>query len=149
MSVQKWLFPAVFVLALLAGGCQPIRPDAGGATVPTEQATEMAMLNGTVTYLARIALPPGAEIQVQLQDTSRADAPADVLAEQLIVTTGEQVPIPFQLEYNPAEIVENRTYSLSVRITVDGQLRFINTTFTPVLTRGAPVDNVEVIVDLV
>ncbi len=48
MNVQKWLFPAVLVLALLAAGCQPIRPDAGGATVPAEQETEMATLNGTV-----------------------------------------------------------------------------------------------------
>lgn len=149
MNVQKWLFPAVLVLALLAAGCQQIRPDAGGATVPAEQETEMATLNGTVAYLARVALPPGAEIQVQLQDTSRADARAEVLAEQIIVTTGEQVPIPFQLVYNPAEIVENHTYSLSVRITINGQLRFINTTHIPVLTGGAPADNVEVIVDLV
>jgi uncharacterized lipoprotein YbaY len=38
------------------------------------------------------------------------------------------------------------TYALNVRITIEGQLRWINTEQVPVLTNGAPVTGVEVVV---
>jgi uncharacterized lipoprotein YbaY/heat shock protein HslJ len=104
------------------------------------------VLTGTVTYQERVALPPGSIIEVQLQDVSRADAPATVIASQTITTTGENVPIPFTLTYDPAEIDPRFTYALSVRITVEGQLRWINTEHDGVLTRGAPLTGVEVVV---
>ncbi len=65
---------------------------------------------------------------------------------QTITTTGENVPIPFTLSYDPAQIDERFTYALSVRITLDGQLQWINTESYPVLTRGAPMTGVENVV---
>ncbi len=38
------------------------------------------ILTGTVTYRERIALSPGSVIDVQLQDVSRADAAAQIIA---------------------------------------------------------------------
>ena len=49
-----------------------------------------AQVTGTLTYLPRIALPDDAVVNVQLQEVSRADAPATVLAEQEFVTEGER-----------------------------------------------------------
>jgi uncharacterized lipoprotein YbaY len=106
-------------------------------------------LNGTVTYLKRIALPPNAIIEVSLQDVSKADAPAEVLDSVQIPSAGRQVPIPFTLHYDPAQIDERYTYAVSARITVDGVLTWISKTHNPVLTRGAPTDNVEIIVEQV
>ena len=106
-------------------------------------------LNGTVAYLQRIALPPNAIIEVSLQDVSKADAPAEVLDSVKIPSAGRQVPIPFTLHYDPAQIDERYTYTVSARITVDGVLTWISTTQNPVLTRGAPTDNVEIIVEQV
>ena len=106
-------------------------------------------LNGTVAYLQRIALPPNAIIEVSLQDVSKADAPAEVLDSVKIPSAGRQVPIPFALHYDPAQIDERYTYTVSARITVDGVLTWISTTQNPVLTRGAPSDNVEIIVEQV
>ena len=100
-------------------------------------------ITGNVMYLERIALPPNAVVQVQLQDVSRADAPAIVLGDQTI-TASHQVPIPFRIEYDPKQIEENHTYSISARITIDGQLRWTNTTAVRVLTQGNPKDNVSV-----
>jgi uncharacterized lipoprotein YbaY len=108
-----------------------------------------ADLNGTVAYLQRIALPPNAIIEVSLQDVSKADAPAEVLDAVQIPSAGRQVPIPFTLHYDPAQIDERYTYTVSARITVDGVLTWISTTQNPVLTRGAPTDNVEIIVEQV
>jgi uncharacterized lipoprotein YbaY/heat shock protein HslJ len=112
------------------------------ATTPMGSAT----LTGTVTYRQRIALPPGSVVEVQLQDVSKADAAAVVIASQTITTTGENVPIPFTLTYDPAQIDPRSTYALSVRITIAGQLRWINTERYAVLTGGAPTTGVEVIV---
>jgi len=106
-----------------------------------------ADLNGTVTYRQRIALPPNAVVEVSLQDVSKADAPAAVLDSVKIPAAGRQVPIPFTLHYDPAQIDERYTYTVSARITVDGALMWISTTQNPVLTRGAPTDNVEIIVE--
>lgn len=106
-----------------------------------------AELNGTVTYRQRIALPPNAVVEVSLQDVSKMDAPAQVLDSAKIPTAGRQVPIPFTLRYDPAQIDERYTYTVSARITVDGALMWISTTQNPVLTRGAPTDNVEIIVE--
>ena len=73
-----------------------------------------------------MALPPTAVIQVQLLDVSLADAPAKVLAEEKITLGERQVPVPFSLTFDPAKIEQNHAYSVSARILVDGQLRFIS-----------------------
>lgn len=90
----------------------------------------------TVTYRERIALSAEAVVEVSLQDISRADAPASTLSRQEISNPG-QVPVHFELEFNPAEIDPRMTYAIQARITDNGQLMFINDTVTPVLTRGA------------
>ncbi len=142
------------VLALLAVACMPVTapgtvPDASGPT-PAAQDEEpgvpTGVLTGTVTYLQRVALPPGSVIEVQLQDVSRADVAAEVIASQTITTAGENVPIPFLLSYDPLQIDSLNEYALSVRIHVEGQLQWINTERYAVLTRGAPITGVEVMV---
>lgn len=60
---------------------------ATGASTPAPTPASRATVTGTVTYRERIALPPGATVTVRLQDVSRADAPAEVLAEEMIVPT--------------------------------------------------------------
>jgi uncharacterized lipoprotein YbaY len=108
----------------------------------------VAAVTGYVTYLQKIALPDDAVLQVELQDTSLADAKAEVMGESVMPTQGKQVPLPFEVTYNPADIIPNHTYSLSVRITDGaGNLLFVNTQAYNVLTQGNPTFDVEVIVD--
>lgn len=103
-------------------------------------------VTGTVSYLLRIALTPGMVIRVQVQDVTLADAPTIIVGEQVIVTDGEQVPIAFAVPYSAADIEEGHRYSLSARITdADGRLRFISDTLVPVITDGAPVSDVELV----
>ena len=54
------------------------------------------------------------------------DAPAVTLAEQKGPVKG-QVPLPFHLSYDPAQIKPGHTYSVSARIELDGKLLFITT----------------------
>jgi len=97
-----------------------------------------AEITGTVSYLVRSALPPDAIIQVELQDISRADAPATTLSERSIAPGPHQVPIAFALKFNPSEIDPHHVYAVNARITVEGQLRFINDRTYLVLTQGHP-----------
>ncbi|QQE64464.1 hypothetical protein GFS31_11450 [Leptolyngbya sp. BL0902] len=111
-------------------------------TVQTDRST----VSGTVAYLPRIALPPNAVVEVQLVDVSRAGAPAIVLASQSTITGGRQVPIPFELVYNPDGIDPRMTYAVQARITVDGELQFISTRRFTVDLLGQTT-SVEVVVD--
>jgi putative lipoprotein len=96
-----------------------------------------ALVTGQVIYRERILLEPPGVVTVNLADTSLADAPAQVIATQVIEgVTGP--PIKFALSYDPATIIASHTYTVSARIEVDGRLRFITDTHTPVITNGAP-----------
>lgn len=105
-----------------------------------------ASVTGTVTYRQRIALPVNAVIQVQLLDISRQDTAATVLGEQTITANGSQVPFAFEVPYDPSQIQAGHSYAIQARITVDGQLRFINTSSYRVITNGNPTQ-VAVLVD--
>ena len=126
------------------GFLQEDKPDGNGAMLvkdcklvePGRQ--NPGVVSGTVTYLQRMALPPTAVIDVQLQDVSKADAPATLIAEQKITAEGKQVPIPFELKFDPAKIDEKHQYAVSARITVEGQLWFVSDTTYPVVTQGHP-----------
>ncbi|MBC3363377.1 YbaY family lipoprotein [Pseudomonas sp. SWRI154] len=108
-------FALLVSIALLAA-CESLSPSAPSAT----------SLDGEVYYLQRIALPPTAILTVSLQDVSRADAPAVMLNEQQGLVKG-QVPLPFKLSYDPAQVKPGHRYAVNARIEVDGQLMFITT----------------------
>ena len=72
-----------------------------------------------------------------------------MIAEQIISDPG-QVPISFDVGYDPDDIESRNTYSVSARIEEsDGRLAFINDTAHDVITRGNPkrVDMVLVLVE--
>ena len=114
---------------MLAENCHQVSPTPNNA---------MPSVSGTVTYRERVAMPDNAVLTVQLQDVSRSDAPAQRIAEQRIVFAGRQVPLTFDLHYDAARIDPKHTYSVSARITVDGQLHFLSTSAYRVLTQGNP-----------
>jgi uncharacterized lipoprotein YbaY len=100
-------------------------------------APSIAKVTGTITYRERIALTPNAVVEVQLADVSRADAPAIIIGEQIIENPG-QVPIAFEIEYDPADIDDRFSYAVGARINESGELAFINDTRYSVITRDSP-----------
>jgi putative lipoprotein len=111
--------------------------------VPVE--TRSAAITGTVTYRERAMLPPDSTLIVRLLDVSRQDVAAKLLGEQIYTTEGKQVPLPFEVHYNPDNIDARFVYSISARIEDgDGILRYISDTTNPVITRGSPTEDVEV-----
>ncbi len=104
----------------------PVIALAGLLTACSTLPTQMGRLDGEVFYLQRMALPPSATLNVSLQDVSRADAPAVVLAQQSGPVQG-QVPLPFTLRYPVDQLQPGHRYAISARIESEGRLLFINT----------------------
>jgi putative lipoprotein len=107
----------------------------------------VSAVTGTVTYRVRRALPPEAEIRVSLLDISLADAPARVIAEQVSGGGDGQVPLPFRIVFDPAEIETGRAYGLRATIMVGDRLLFTSTRAYPVITGDHPRYDVEIEVE--
>ena len=98
-------------------------------------AGESNQVTGSVTYRERIALTPGARVEVKLLDVSLQDVAAKVIAEQTIEVT-HQVPISFSLVYDPAEIDERMSYAVRATIYDGNKMLFTTDRHYPVLSRG-------------
>ena len=88
----------------------------------------MTRIEGTVFYRERMLLPPGTQVEVQLEDISRADAPAEVLVSVLMTPEGGP-PYPFAIDYAVEQADTRGRYALRARIEHEGQLLFTNTEY--------------------
>ncbi len=89
-------------------------------------------LQGTATYRERLALPADALFEAELQDVSRADAPAVVLGRSRLVPAG-QPPFRFEIAYDDAAVQSGRRYSVRATIRQQGRLLFTTDRMYPVL----------------
>lgn len=88
------------LLAALAACSTTPRPAPGGPV----------LIGGELTYRERIALPPGSTARAFLTRDGAA------VAEDVTVTTGQQVPLPFALEVPRAALAPGGAYAVSGRI---------------------------------
>ena len=100
----------------------------GSVAVSATGEPAMSVLEGTVYYRERMMLPPGAEVEVQLQDISRADAMATVMASAQFKATGGP-PYPFSISYDKNRIDPRMRYGLRATISVGEQLLFTTTEY--------------------
>jgi putative lipoprotein len=118
-------FVALSVLGLLCCFVFACASDSAGTSV-----------RGTALYRERIALPPGAVLEVSLQDVSRQDVAAETLGSVTIEDPGSP-PFAFEIPYDEDAIDERHTYAVRATIKADGKLLFTTDTTYPVLTRDA------------
>jgi len=108
----------------------------------------MTTLSGTVVLKPRGTLRLDATVRVRLEDVSRADAPAMIIAETSFPAKGHTSPIPFQLSYDPGRIDQRYRYAVRAEIRdPQNRLLWVTTTHHAALTQGAPDDNIEVAVE--
>jgi uncharacterized lipoprotein YbaY/heat shock protein HslJ len=111
-------------------------------------ADSFVTVSGTVAYMQRIAMPPDAVLTIHIEDVSRADVSAPVLAEMSEPFGARQVPIKFSLKVPSLAIDPRMAYAVRATITVNGKLRFTTTRNYAVLSRGA-ANNVDLVLDAV
>jgi hypothetical protein len=91
-----------------------------------------------VTYGERMALPPDAVVEVTLSDVSVQDAAASIIAQATVVAAGREVPLPFELRYDPKKIHPTGWYAMRAAIRREGRLIFTSDTVYRVITHGNP-----------
>ena len=97
-----------------------------------------AVVMGNIFSEIEADLPEDAVVYVQLNDVSLADAEAKPIAEQ-VISGAIGFPIPYQVKYNPRQIIENHTFAIGVRIEdSEGNLLFITPTVYNVITNDRP-----------
>jgi putative lipoprotein len=97
------------------------------------------MVSGTAAYRERIALPPHAVFEATIEDVSKADAKAEVVASVRLEGFG-QVPVRFEIPYDAARIEQSHRYSVRGRILIDGKLAWTTDRTYPVITGGGPTE---------
>ena len=125
ITQRRSLFATVIAAALLAACAQP-----QVTTGPVRQVT------GTVDYQDRTPLPAPSVLVVELQDTSRADTPSQVVSQQAIKLEGLQPPFKFTLPVEASKINPSTSYVVRARITSGKDAILVSDTVQPVLTRG-------------
>jgi len=118
----------LFLSLMADGGIYEFEP------VSPERLAE-GKLKGTATYRERMALPPNAVFVATLEDVSRADAPAEVIARARIEHPGDP-PIPFEIPYEPSGINPSHRYAVQARILIDGKVFFTTGQRNPVFMTG-------------
>lgn len=110
-------------------------------SMPTIGIAAEKTIRGNVIYRERIALPPEANLIVQLADVSQADAAAIIIGETKISDIGS-VPIPFSVNFEADNIKPGHSYALQARISAGDTLWFVNDTAFSVNPEQAqqPVD---------
>ena len=98
------------------------------------------VMRGTVSYRERMALPPGAIVEVKLLDVSLADAPSRTLAETRI--SGRRIPARWTLRFDSHQIEPRHSYALQARILDGDRLLFITTERHSVFAGGP--DNTDI-----
>jgi putative lipoprotein len=112
---------------------------------------------GEPAVTGSILLPEGSTLEgadswsLQIEDTSLADAPATIIAEDGGTISDETATeLEFAVAYDPGSIDDRNTYTLRASVLdADGNLMFTNDTAIGVLTNDAPTDDVDVPVVLV
>ncbi len=134
---------AIALLAFLFVSCTG--PEAGdSATVTSAAETPGAAITGTLTYRERIALSPAAVAIVELQDVSRTDVRATTLSSLRLEAPGDP-PIPFRLDYDPAQIDERMRYAVRAEIREGERLLFTTDRHHGVLTGDSAGGELEIL----
>jgi uncharacterized lipoprotein YbaY len=106
--------------------------DSGGQAVMThlgpllrnlgDELPPAVTVDGAVSYLEKMPLPRGVELQVRLLDIAKSPQ-GEVLAEQ-VVRSGWQVPIPFALRLPRDTILDGRRLVITARFVLARQPLF-------------------------
>ncbi|MBK6394298.1 MAG: YbaY family lipoprotein [Betaproteobacteria bacterium] len=77
---------------VMVPGCATVEPTPAPAPAAGKAEPAAKVIRGSIVYREKVALPPDAELVVQLLDVTKPDKPV-VNAEATIRTDGGQVPI--------------------------------------------------------
>lgn len=111
------------------GSTAPVMPQAAAQPATSS----FIAIAGSVTYLARVALPTNAILKIRIQSGQRT------LVDQRYELNGAQVPIPFSATVDRDLMGKKASATVSARIEAGGKLLFASAKPTPATRNGQPV----------
>ena len=108
---------------VMVPGCATVEPTPASAPTAGKAEPAATVIRGSIVYREKVALPPDAELVVQLVDVTKADKPA-LNAEVKVRTDGRQIPIPFALPVDPAKLTGS-LHSMRASIRFGGKTQFV------------------------
>jgi putative lipoprotein len=131
MPIKKILLLLLIIISLLLTGC--------------DTASHKSAVTGIIDHSHRMFLPAGTVVSVLLMDTTKSGSPGKKIAEEVIKSEGDEIPMPFVVIYDPGRINEEHSYSITVKIQDDlGNLLYTNNDSIPVITQGNPTQHIDV-----
>ena len=97
----------------------------GESSAASTQA-DMQVLEGKVYYLEKKLLPPGAVLEITLENVSKQDVASTQMASVTQTIKGAP-PYTFSLEYDAARIKPNMRYGLRAEVTSSDKLLMTST----------------------
>jgi uncharacterized lipoprotein YbaY len=132
---------ATAALVGITSGCGMVPKALGGGDGDPTRVTVV----GTATYREGTMLPPNAMFEATLEDVSRADAPATVLATSRIFPADELPPYRYELSAPRANLPATARVVVRARITVAGRLWFTTTQAYPVQVERVGKQTIDVL----
>lgn len=103
--------------------------------LPIQLESRLAKVTGTIAYRNRIFLPQDAIAMVELREGNTGVSTGITLGAQRIDEI-RQIPIPFEIEYDPLDINPRRTYVIQATITAGGRPLYTTVDQYAVITNG-------------
>ena len=118
------------------GAVAPVLPQAAPPATPQPASSSFIDITGTITTLARIALPPNAILKIRIKSGRLT------LVDQRYVLNGAQVPIPFSATVDRDLLGKKANSTIVARIEAGGKLLFAGNKTYPVQKnkQSQPVD---------
>jgi heat shock protein HslJ/uncharacterized lipoprotein YbaY len=125
------LIPASLVVMSLVG-CTESPDNNEARSVTRVEPAVAATFSGSLSYRQRIALPPSAEVALEISDS----ASNAVVAEHRFALDGRQAPIAFEIVPKAGVLRVGGGYRLRAAIVIDGEMRWLNAEQPLDATRG-------------
>jgi uncharacterized lipoprotein YbaY len=103
------------------------------------------VLRFTATSDTPMAWPAGSDavLNVEIREPNLADAPATAFT--FVPLAGLSFPVAFELGYDAAVIDPNKAYIVDARVIENNELTYRAAAGMPVLTQGAPQNDIEIV----
>lgn len=123
----------LLIVALSSGlalaGCNDDSAEGDQGDVQQAEMANQQTISGTLSFAETgDSLPEGTQVHLTLNDVSRADAPAELIAKKTI-SVDQAVPTDFTLAYSADDVVTNHAHAVRAEIhDEDGKLLWTTTT---------------------
>ena len=102
------------------------------------RSSSAAAVTGTVSYRESDPMPASAVVIVTLADTSVTDAAVGQIGAH-VIEQPKTLPVGFSVGFDPADIIDNHSYTVEATISSGDALLWTTDTAYPVITRGNPL----------